>query len=408
MRTGGGSAGFGRVWAAETVSGFGSYVTGVALPVLLVVTLSASATELGVVAAAQWLPYLLFGLLAGVFIDRHRRRRLIVGTELGQGALLLTIPVLAALGLLRVWVVVLFLLPFGTLSLLGTAAGQAYLPRLVPAAELTRANVRLERSRIAAQTVGPALAGGLVRVVGAPLAVLVDAASYLVSGVLVATVRTPEPAPSRAGRRRVRTELAEGLRFVYRHRTLAPYALGTHGWFIGTAMASTLWAPYVLRQAGIGSVGLGVTLAAAGVGGVVGNTVGVRLGGRIGAGGTVVVGRWLSPLAFLVVALVPPTGGLAWGVAVAGQALFGLGMGIDAPMESAYRQTVTPDALQGRMNATIRSMNWGLRTVGAPLGGVLGDHLGYRPALAVAAGVYAVAALGMTLSPYRTARLPDR
>lgn len=398
--------GFGRVWTAATVSGFGSYVTGVALQVLLVVTLSASATELGIVGAAQWLPYLLFGLLAGVFIDRHRRRGLIAATDFGRGALLLAIPVLAALGLLRVWVVVVFLLPFGVLSLLGTAANQAYLPRLVPAADLTRANVALERSGIAAQTVGPAIAGGLVRLIGAPLAVLVDAASYLVSGALVASIRTPEPVPDRAGRRRIRTELAEGLRFVYRHRTLAPYALGTHVWFVATAMASTLWAPYVLRQAGLGSVGLGVTLAVAGVGGVVGNTLGVRLGHRIGAGGTVVVGRWVSPLAFGLVALVPPTGALGWVVALAGQALFGLGMGIDGPMESAYRQTVTPDALQGRMNATIRSLNWGLRTVGAPLGGVLGDHLGYRPAFAVATAIYTAAALAMTLSPYRTARLP--
>lgn len=395
---------FARVWVAETVSAFGSPVTTVAVQVLLVSTLSASATEIGLVTAAQWLPYLVFGLLVGVLVDRYRRRPILVASQFGAGVLLTALPVLAWLGVLRAWVLAALLLVFGLLSLANSAAAQAYLPTLVPRADLGRANARLEQSGNAAQTVGPALAGALVRLVGAPLAVLVDAASYLVSGAVLATVRVPEPAPARGPARHVGRELRAGLAYVYRHRMLAPYALATHAWFACNAVAVTVLAPYALRTLGLGSVGYGVALAATGVGGVVGGGLSPWLGARLGAGTTVVLGRWLSPLAILVVALAHP-GPAGWLVAAGGQLLYGLGIGIDGPMEMAYRQSVTPAAMQGRMNATVRSVNRGTLTLGAPLAGLLADAAGYRNALVVGAVGFAVAALALTLSPFRVARV---
>lgn len=395
---------FRRVWVAETVSAFGTPVTTVAVQVLLVGTLHASATGIGLVNAAQWAPYLVFGLLVGVLVDRYRRRPILVGTELAAGVLLVAVPLLAWAGLLRTWVLAAVLVPFGVLSLLNSAAAQAYLPTLVARGDLARANARLEQSGNAAQTAGPALAGALVRLLGAPAAVLVDAASYLVGGVILATGRAPEPVPARGPARHVGRELAEGLRWVYRHRMLAPYALATHAWFGCNAVAGTVFAPYALRTLHLGTVGYGVALAATGVGGVVGGGLSPRLGTRLGAGRAILVGRWLSPLALLVVALAHP-GTAAWPVAVAGQFLYGLGIGIDGPQEAAYRTSVTPHELQGRMNATIRSLNRGALTVGAPLAGLLADTAGYRTALVVGAGGFAAAALALTLSPFRTARV---
>ena len=167
--------GFGRVWTAATISGFGSYVTTLAIQVLIVVTLHEGAGGVGLVSSARWLPYLLFGLLAGVLIERSRRRPLLIATDLGRGLLLIAVPLLALAHRLSLPVLMGFMAVFGLMSLVGDAAAQSFLPRVVPAHLLTAANARLDQSDAVAQTSGPALAGGLISVLGAPVAVLIDA-----------------------------------------------------------------------------------------------------------------------------------------------------------------------------------------------------------------------------------------
>ena len=250
-----GSGGFGRFWAASTVSDFGTYVTTVALQVLVVVTLDGSATDVGVVSAARWLPYLALGVFVGVLADRVRRRPVLVVTDLARAAVLVLIPVLVGLEVLSVGVLAAFMVVFGVLSLANDAVHQSFLPRLVPRASLGRANARLQQSDSAAQATGPALAGALVSFLGAPLAVLVDALSYLVSGLLTATIRVQEPRAQRPGRRRgarsavvsVLGELREGVVWIYGHRTLSPLAVATHVWFLFFAVLGTVYAPFVLR-----------------------------------------------------------------------------------------------------------------------------------------------------------------
>ncbi|MQA81797.1 MAG: MFS transporter [Streptosporangiales bacterium] len=214
--------GYWRAWTAWTVSEFGTYVTTLAIQVLVVLTLHGGAAEVGLVNAARWVPYLVFGVVAGVLIDRVRRRPVLVVSDLGRGALLLAVPVLAFVHRLElVWLLVVMAV-FGAMSLLGDAAAQAFVPRLVPPSLLTSAHARLDQSAAVAQTSGPALAGGLVSLVGAPLAVLVDAVSYLVSGLLLWRVRVEESAPRRVSLRGVPGEAVEGLAWVYRHATLRP------------------------------------------------------------------------------------------------------------------------------------------------------------------------------------------
>ena len=398
--------GFTQLWTASTVSDFGTYITALASQVLIVVNLHASATEVGLVNAARWLPYLVFGLFAGVIVDRHRRLPVLVGTDLGRALLLGAIPLLAALDGLSVLVVIVLMVPFGVLSVLNDAADQSLLPSVVTPAALGKANIRLQQSMSAAQTTGPLVGGGLVAALGAPLAVLVDAASYLFSGLLLTTIRVHEQPREPRARQHVGTELREGVAWVYRHPMLAPMALTGHGWFLFNSLLLTVSVPFVLRDVGINALGLGVSYACAGVGGVLGGTVSSRAARRLGAGPAVVLAQALFPAAFTLVVLVSH-GGVALVMISAGWFLMGLGVGLDSPIEQTYRQQVTPEHLQGRMIATMRTFNWGMNAIGAPIGGLLADRIGSRPTLWIGIGGVAAMAVAIGCSRFRKASLSD-
>lgn len=184
--------GFARFWAADTVSLAGTHITTLALKAVAVLTLGASATGAGLLEAARRLPYLLFGLVAGALVDRRRRLPVLVGADLARAVVLALIPLAAFTGTLGMPLLIALVVVFGTLSVFYDAAHQSFLPLLVPTGRLTDANARLEQTRSAAQGFGPLVGGALVKLVGGPLAVLVDAASYLVSGLVLATLRTPE------------------------------------------------------------------------------------------------------------------------------------------------------------------------------------------------------------------------
>ncbi|PWU60389.1 MFS transporter [Micromonospora globispora] len=405
-----GHPGYSRFWAADTVSTFGTYVTTVALPIVAIVTLRATDAQVGLINGARWLPYLLFGLLAGVVADRYRRRPILVATDVARAALLALIAALALTGMLNIPALMLLVAVFGVLSLLYEAAHQSYLPRLVPPAALTPANARMEQSASLAQTTGPFLGGSLVAAVGAPLAMVVDAVSYLVSGLLLATIRRDEPAP-RPGRRHLGRELREGLSWVYRHPVLAPYAVTLHARFLFASVASTAFTLFVVRgldprlAPDRAAFGLGVVLAVGGVGAVVGNSLSHRVG-RWGAGRAIVLERVVEPLGWTLVALAA-TGTAGWVMVGAAQFVVWLALGVSGPNEMGYRQAVTPDRLQGRMNGTIRSLNWGMLTIGAPVGGLLAEQIGYRPAIGLAVVGMAVAATVAVLSPLHHARHPE-
>lgn len=403
-------SGFPQLWTATTVSYFGTYITMVALQVLMVTDLHASAAQIGLVNAARWLPYLLFGLLAGVFVDRHRRRTVLIGSDLGRGVLLAVIPVLGLVGGLSVPLIAVLMVPFGVLALLNDAAYQSFLPRLVPLGLFNRANARLEQSSHVAQTTGPLVGGGLVQLLGAPLAIVVDAVSYVGSGLILSTVRVAEPRPADQPdqpKRRLRTEIPEGLAVVYRHPKLAPLSLTSHGWFIFSSLVSTVFVPFAVRQVGIGSFGLGIAYSCAGVGGLVGTALSGWTDRRMGAGRAVIAAQLLFPFAYVPIVLAQHgTSGLA--LICVGEFLFWVAVGAGSPIELAYRQSVVPDHLQGRASATIRSLNWGMNVIGAPVGGVLADGIGYRPALWVGIGGFAVSAVLLGVSRFRTASLAER
>jgi predicted MFS family arabinose efflux permease len=394
--------GFGRFWIASTVTGFGAYVTTVAIGVLVENGLGGTALDLGWVNAARWAPYLLVGLLAGVLADRVRRRPLLAGADLARAVVLALVPVLAVADLLSVPTLAGLLAAFGLAAVLGDAAQQSFLPRLVGSAGLPRANTRLQQSDAAAQGVGPLL-GGALAAGGAPLAMLIGAAGHLVSAVLVARTPLHDPRVARAPRRQVLAELREGLRWVYGHPTLRPLAVSTHLWFLANAAIGTVVVTYVLTVLDASAFGLGVTTAAAGMGALTGTSLASRVGRRTGGPGTVIGGRLLEAFGVLVLVAQPLMGGPGLAGAVVGQLVFGFGLGLEGPFEMSHRQAVTPDCLQGRMNATMRSLNRAAVVVGAPAGGALALATSPRVALVAAAVGIAVTAVGLGRSGFRHA-----
>jgi MFS family permease len=398
--------GFLRFWAAATVSGFGTYVTTLAIQVLVVVTLHEGAAGVGLVSAARWLPYLLFGLVIGVLVDRSRRRPLLVATDLIRAGLLVAVPALAVTGHLTIVVLMAFMVVFGLTSLINDAASQSFVPRLVPGTLLTPANARLDQSDAVAQTSGPALAGGLVSLLTAPWAVLVDAASYMVSGLLLLRIPVVEPQSRRVTLRGVRSEAVEGLHWVYRHRTLKPFAIGTHAWFLCFSVVNVIVPPFALRTLDLSAFGLGIALAVGGVGGLLGALAATRLGARFGAGRVVIASHAGMALAVAVVALSSAhwAGWIVFGV---GELLVGISLGVSNANEMGYRQAITPDHLQGRSNATMRSINRAMIVVGAPLGGLLADAIGFRVVLWLSVAGFLMVAAGLSVTPYRNARLDE-
>ncbi|TCO20514.1 putative MFS family arabinose efflux permease [Kribbella steppae] len=398
--------GYVRFWIADAVSMVGSSISGLALQVVAVVTLQASGTEVGILNAARWLPYLLFGLIAGVIVDRYRRKPLLVGADLARALVLGVIPLAAMLDVLSLPLLIAVVLVFGTLSLAYDAAHQSFPPSLVPAELLTPAYARLEQTSAVAQTGGPVFAGALIKLIGAPAAILVDAVSYLLSGIVLATVRprTPEVANGTGQPRNLRREIHEGLSWVYRNSTLGPLAVTSHVWFVFQGLLTTVYVLFVLNTLGLSAFWLGVTYAFGGIGSVIGATASGWVGRRFGVGPTIIACRWLSPLAYLTA---PLAGDNAVGIVLlcAGQFVLGLSLGIDSPIEMGYRQSITPAGLLGRMNATIRSLNRAAIVIGAPVGGLLADHLGTRTALWIGVGGMVVQAVLLQRSAFRHARL---
>lgn len=401
------SPAFRTFWVATTVGHLSLSFTSLAVDVLVIQGLDAGEVEVGVVRAAQYLPYLVIGLVAGAYVDRWRRRPTLVVSNLLQGLLLLLLPVLWWLDALTVWGVAGVLVVVGTCGVVTAAAEQSYLPDLVPRADLVAANARLGQAMTVSQSAGPPLAGAFLAWLGATSALLAGALARLLTAVLVLRIADDEPAPSPSGRPVLRRDIATGLAFIYRHPVLAPLAISTHTWFLANSIATTVLGLFVLRGLDLGATAYGFALAAIGVGGFLGAVCAPALGRRLGEGDAVVLGRALCTVAWLTVALTPALGDSAATAAYVCGALllYGLAMGLEDPNEMGYWQALTPRELLGRVNATRRSANRSIAVVGALLGGVLASVIGYRGTLAGVTVVFAVACLLVVLSPLRGERI---
>ena len=403
------SRSFLRYWRAVAVSGFGAYVTLFALQTLVVLTLHGSAADVGLLNAARWLPYLVFGLVVGAVVDGRRRLPLMISTDLVQAVLLLAIPVLWWLGLLSMTTLLLIVLAYGTAFVINVAAAMSLLPRLVEPRQLQPAHARVDGADAVSMTVGPAVGGLLVAVVGAPVAVLVDSLTYVYSALTLRRLDVDEP-PPRTGvtAKGLLREMVEGFRWIYRGSGLATLAFSTHVWFVGHAIMGVLLAPYILRELDLTAFQFGMIGAAGGGSAILGATITTRVGRRLGTGRTIIACRIITTLGVIVMVFAGGRMGTAGTLAFlgVGQGLYGLAMGMSNSHEMSYRQLVTPDELQARTNTTQHSLNRAVIVVVAPLTGILADAWGLRPTMVLAAVIFALVAAGLSGTSFRDVRAP--
>ena len=395
---------FRRFWWGEAVSGFGTAITVLALQTLVLVSLDGGPAQVGWLNSARWLPYLVLGLVVGALVDRVRRRPVMVATDLARAGLLGLIPLAWALDLLTFPLLLVVVLLYGTVSLVNDAASLSFIPRLVHGSQLQRAHARLDGASAVAQTAGPAVAGALIRVVGAPLAVLVDAATYLFSAVMVASLKgVAEPVsarPARLDARELALEVREGARWAYGGSGLRRLAVSTHVWFAGQAVLLVLVVPYGYLELDLTPFQLGLVFAVAGVGALFGAVTSTAVGVRLGSGGAIICARSVSAIGVIIMlgAASLPTGWAGAAVLAAGQLCHGWAMGLSNSHEMTLRQGRTPDELQARTNTTLRSLNRAVIVVVSPIVGVLADQVGLRPVLASAAVIFGVSALTLALN----------
>lgn len=400
--------GFLKLWAGQTISEFGSGVTYNALPLAAVLTLGASTTQLGLLMAAASAPAVFAGLFAGVWVDRLQRRPLLIAADLARAALIASIPVAALLGRLHAAQLYVVAALAGVLTILFDVAYQAFVPDLVSRAHIQEANGRLATSGALAEVVTPGLTGVLVQVLTAPLALALDAISYLCSAVSLALIRVDESAPApRAARARLGPELLVGLRFVAGEPLLRAFAgFAATRSFFGNFIGA-LYALYALRELGLNPVLLGVTIGVGGASNLLGTFLVGPVTRRFGLGramlGSVVIGGLTS--FFLPLAHGPLP--LAFGCLVLLQA-FDATQPIYEVNALSLRQALTPPHLLGRVNAAVQVLEGAPAPLGAIVGGALGGIIGPRATLLLAVLGLLASTLWLLRSPLWALRtLPE-
>lgn len=393
---------FARLWIGQSISLIGSQVTLLALPITAAVTLSAAPLQMGILNAVGSAPALLFGLLAGVWVDRQKRRPILIGSDIGRALVLSIIPFSALLGMLKVEVLYVVGFLAGTFGLFFNVAYRSYLPGLVGREKLVKANSQLELSNSVAEIIGPGAAGGLVQLIGAPLAIAVDAFSFLVSAFSIGSIRAQEPTikPIEVGTN-LGMEIKDGLHLVFGERRLRALAGCISSLSLFNAVIEAVQILYLTRELGLTAGWLGVIFAGGSVGFLLSALIADRLTRRLGLGRSLALGVLVTGASDLLIPLAGKinTLWLVVGVLIVAQFFFGMGLTIFQIGQVSLRQSLTPDHLQGRMNATLSMLNWGIAPLGGLLGGVLGQVLGLSPTLVLAAFGEMLAVLWLVFSP---------
>lgn len=394
-----------KLWGSQIISTVGSKITFLALPLVATVTLQATALQMGYLSAIGSLPGLLLGLFAGVWIDREKRRPLLIAADIGRGLLLLVIPVAAYFGYLNMLLLYGVIFLTGTLGLLFSIS--SYLPSLVPRTQLVEANSKLAVSSSAAEIAGPTLGGWLVQTLGAPLAMGFDAASFLLSALCLGLIRKPEPRPKpleiQAG---VWREIGEGLRLIWHQPTLRALTMSISTISFFNAALEAVYLLYMTRNLNLAPSLIGLIFGAGSVGFLLGALLPAYLTARVSLGGMIISGLFLTAASDFILPLAAGPQLLIVALLISGQICFGLGLTLFNVGQMSLRQAVTPDELQGRMNSTINVAVGGAILLGALVGGGLGESMGLRPTLLVAASGELLSVLWLIFSPVRTMHQP--
>ncbi len=393
---------FRLIWAGDTVSVFGMQLIGLAIPILAVQVLAATPLEMGLLGALHMLAFLLISLPAGAWVDRWRKKRVIVLGDLSRAAALLLLPLAWWAGVLAMWQVYVVALVTGAITVFFDVANQSYLPEIVDSDQIAEGNGKLSASQQTAGVVGPAAAAGLIRLVGSPLAIAVTSVCMAASSLLVSRVDHVEDPKPREGRRPMRAEIAEGMSFVIRHPLLVRITACTGTSNFTSGFLDALFVFYVLRTLDLAETTLGLIFSVSAVGGLLGAVSAERFARWVGEGRSIPLSAVLIPVAGLstpLASVLPPVPTLIIGGLISSWAVV-----VYNVVQVSFRQRLCPKLLLGRMNASIRFLVWGPIPLGALVGGALGTWIGVVPALWVAVVLAVLAALPVLLSPLLTMR----
>jgi MFS family permease len=392
-----------KLWSAESISQVGSRVSALALPLVAVIVLKASAFEVALLGVIEFLPFILVSLPAGVWVDRMRRRPILVAADMGRFLLLLTVPFAYWADVLTIEQLYVVGFLVGICTVFFDVSYQSYLPSLVARDQLVEGNSKLEISRSGAQLGGPGLAGVLIDVLTAPVAVLMDAISFLLSAVFLFRIRKEEvverPARADGTRPSMKSELAEGMRYVFGHPYIRAISASTAIFNFFGNVAFSIFLVYAVRVLDLSPSVIGLVFSLGNVGYLVGALTANRIATRIGIGPTIIAGAVTgiatfgyplapvdNPVPFLVAASVVTS----WGVVVYNIT------------QVSMRQAITPERMQGRMNSVIRFIVWGVIPLGSLTGGALASAFDLRLALWVSAIGMSCAFVPLVLSPVRS------
>ncbi len=396
-----------KLWTGETVSVFGDAITGLAVPLIAASVLNVTAFEFGLLNTLGMLPFIVLSLPAGVWVDRMRRRPIMIAADLGRAVAIATIPAAFALNALSIWQLYAVALVVGALTVFFDVAYQSYLPSIIERDQLVDGNGKLQVTQSAAQILGPGMAGALIGVLRAPFAMLIDAASFVWSAAFVGWIRKAEPPiephdEATGPKPSMRGEMAAGLRYVTGHVWLRSIAASTGLANLFGNVGGAIFVLYLVRERGLSAAAIGVAFSLGSFGVLIGALVAARLARRFGLGHTLVLASACGGLEWLVVALAPDA--LIWPAAVASVFVGGLTAVVWNVNQVSLRQAITPPRMQGRMNASMRFIVWGTIPVGALAGGALGGAIGLHPTIWVGAVGSLVAFLPVALSPVRSLR----
>ncbi len=397
-----------KLWWGQAISEVGSQVSALALPTVAILILNATPFQVGLLEAFQFLAFPLLGLIAGVYADRLRRRPIMIVCDLLRMVALGSVPVAYVLGLLTMEQLYVVALLVGVGTVFFDVADQSYLPAIISRSDLVEGNSKLQVTGSVAQMVGPALAGFLIQLVGAARAVAVDATSFLVSVLSLWWIRRPEPAPnpaSEAGASGFFSEMLEGIRFVLGNPTISRIAGSTATSNLGGNMVFAVYLIFAYRFLHLTPGVIGVVFAAGAVGGLLGALSASWIAARIGVGPTLFISITAGGLALILVPLAQY--GFAIPLLIASFFVGSLVNPVYNITQVSLRQAITPDRVQGRMNATVRTIIWGTIPIGALIGGTIGTVYGVLPAIYVGIAVSLLSGAWILAGPIRLRTQPE-
>jgi MFS family permease len=393
---------FRQLFASTTLSQFGIQITMLAISLIAIDHLNASEFEAGLLVTLMSVGFLLVGLPAGAWVDRMRRRHVLIVGDLGRAALLISIPLAWWAEVLTIWQLYAVALVHGILNVFFDVAYHSYLPHLVGRENLVEGNAKLEAVGAVSHLGGPSVAGQLIRLATAPTALVIDAVAMAASALFVLRIRKREEKPIRRADAHLAREIVDGLRFVLGHRLLRPIVASSATFKLFSSIYAAMLIFFLRRDLDVDPGTIGMVLSIIAVGGVLGAFTARRTAGWIGQGQAM----WM-PIAFtapfLLLMPLADSGWRLW-IAAGGGAVAAAGVAIYNVAQVSFRQGLTPDDLLGRMNATIRFLVWGVMPLGGMVGAVLGEQLGARWALLIGVLGTCLAFLPVFLSPLRTMR----